>query len=132
MSREIAPAPQVLITSPNPYHLAELVKRESARSSIVVRGAIGEVEPGLWGVHVYQVAPLERRWLKPLAVTTGVVVGLGTFGWVAWMAVAAAQALAAGISVATLLGLVLVAGVVLRLTRAGGGTSVDVHVRVRR
>lgn len=115
-------APQVLITSADPFKLEELVRRERARHSIVVIREQSMVRPGVWGVAVYQLKPLRRPWVRPAAIATGVAVA----GLVAWWVVSA---------LLTLLPLIL--GAVVALTVAGvlvaraGGSSVDVHVKVR-
>jgi precorrin-4 methylase len=131
MTPDLIPrATPVLITSPDPYKLAELVERESARRAIVVRGAIGMVDEGVWGVAVYQLRPLERRWVKPAVITGGVAAGFAALAWMGWLIVSAVAAVAASISLAAVLGILAVTGVVLRLVSHGGcETTVTVKHR---
>lgn len=124
-------APTVLITGPDPYKLAALVQRERARRAIIVRVPLAELEPGLWAVEVSQLKPIRPGWVRPAAIAVGVAGGLGALVWMVWLILSAVAAAAAGVSLATVLGVAVVAGVVLRLTRSGGGRSVDVRVRVR-
>jgi hypothetical protein len=110
-------APQVLITSPDPYKLAALVQRERARRSIVVVQEQAMVAPGVWGVGVYQLRPLHRPWVAPACLAAGTL-GAGALLWWVVSMLLAALPLLLGVSVVLLLAL-------------RGGTSVDVHVRVR-
>ncbi|MFL6145592.1 MAG: hypothetical protein ACJ72N_27490 [Labedaea sp.] len=116
----------MLITSPDPYRLRELVRRERARHAIVVIREMEMVAPGVWGVAVYQVRRPRPVWLAPAAWAGGT------------LAVAAAgcllvQALVgflAGLGLATVVGALAVGLLLARMTR-GRGCETTVRVTHR-
>jgi len=129
MSREIRPAPMVLIQSADPYKLRALLRREAARRSVIVRAGVTEVRPGLWAAEVVQLRPIRAEWVRPALVAGSVVAVLGGAAFLGWLLLSAVVAVVASVSLAAVLGLATVAWLVARL--AGGGRQVDVHVRVR-
>lgn len=136
MSRELEPAPLLIMSSNNLYHLREALAREQARRAILVRSDVIEVRPGLWQVAVIQLRPIRPRWVKPVALTGGAVVGLAGVGTLSWWLVSAVANVLAGIGVTALAGFAALVALAWLLGRRGGGGGhgggqLDVHVRYR-
>lgn len=132
-TREIEPSPVVLITSPDPYKLQALVRREVYRKAMIVQVPVRRVAVGLWAAEVIQLRPLERRWVKPVAAVAGVVGVLGgavAAGWWLLGVLVDAVAGAAGVVGIAAVGIALVVGLVLAGSRrAGCETTVIVRHR---
>jgi hypothetical protein len=116
----------VLITSPDPFKLQALVAQESARQAILVVRPMEMVAPGVWAVAVYQLKPMVPRWRTPALVAGGTL----AVGAVLWLLVQALVGILAGLGLATVLGVLVVALVVARLGRSSGcETTVTVRHR---
>jgi len=126
------PSPVVLITSPDPYKLQDMLDREKRRRALVVRSEVLELEPGLWGVQAVQLRRLERTWVKPVAVAggaAGVLACSAAAGWFLLGAVTDVVTAAASVSSAAALGVLAVLVLVFRATRSGSSCTTTVTVK---
>lgn len=126
-SREIEPAPLVLIQAADPFKLRDFVDRERARKAMIPRSMVQEVRPGVWAVEVVQLRPPRRRWVRPAAVAAGVLTGLGGAAVLGWYLLSIAVAIGVGLvlTVAALLWLAY-AGL-----SAGTGSGCETTVTIR-
>jgi len=126
-SRELEPAPTMVITSADPYKLRELLDRESARRSIIIRSDVVEIERGIWAAEVTRLRPFERRWVKPAALGVGVLAA----GVLCWWIVETVVAVLAAVSLAGVLAAVALATLLVNLPRGHSGCSTTVIVKHR-
>jgi hypothetical protein len=116
----------VIITSPDPYKLQDLLRRERARHALIPRSGVVEVEPGLWAVQAVMLRRPRPAWLVPAAVTGGVLAGVALVAWTVVTLVSLVVSFALPLA-----GIVAVTALVLRVTRprAGGGCTVTITHR---
>jgi hypothetical protein len=120
-------APEVLITAPDPYKLQQYIREERSRQAVVVIREMEMVGPGTWGVLVYQVKPRRKPWVRP-AMGLAALAGVSAVVWLLLQALIGALV---GLGLATVVGALAVAAVILRLGRPTGSTEVYVRVRNR-
>lgn len=138
LGRAPRPAKQVIMTCNSEEKLKATLRRERARKAIVVRSAIKEVQPGLWGVYVTQLRPPRPVWVRPALVAGGVLGGLTGLAALGWALVSLLVGVTAGVPMAAVVGAVVLAGAAAyglrrgKPSAGGGDVQVDVSVRVRR
>lgn len=123
--RDLVPAQRravpMLITSADPYKLRKLLTREHRRRAILVRSDIHEVTEGVWGAEVLRLKPIRGAWVRPTAISAGVVGGLAGAAAAGWWLLAVTAAAVEGVSAAAVVGGAVVLLLLVLLVRSRGG-----------